>query len=160
MPSAGHLARKINRKSSRKSIENQSLERPWSTQNRRKIALTMLQESAARRKLDFSAPGRDLASILVASERSQALQGGLSGVPGRPWRLSGHSRGALGTLRDAPETLPRHLRDALGRHGVSGEGPRSDFESILDGVSEQETETDIHDRHTLLSKKARRRESD
>ena len=91
----------------------------------------MLCECAARRKLDFSALERDLASILVASARSRALQGALSGVLGRAWRLSGHSRRTPGTLRDAPETLPRRLRDALGRHGVSREGPSSDFESIL-----------------------------
>ena len=35
------------------------------------------------------------------------------------------------TLRDGPETLPRRFRDALARHGVSREGPGSDFESIL-----------------------------
>ena len=91
----------------------------------------MLRKRTARRKLDFSAPGRDLVSILVSSACSQALQGALSGVPGRPWRLFRHSRRAPGTLRDAPETLPRRLRDALGCHGVSREGPSSDFESIL-----------------------------
>ena len=55
------------------------------SENRRKIAPMMLCECAARRKRDFSALGRDLASILVASARSQALQGDLSGVLGRPW---------------------------------------------------------------------------
>ena len=100
-------------------------------ENRRKIASTMLCECAACRKLDFSFLGCDMASILVASARSQALQVALSGVPGRPWRLSGPSRRAPGTLRDAPETLWRRLRDALARHGVSREGPGSDFESIL-----------------------------
>ena len=83
------------------------------------------------RQLEFFVPGRDLASILVASARSQALQGALSGVPGRPWRPSGHSRGALETLRDAPETLPRHLRDALGHHEASREGSGSYFKAIL-----------------------------
>ena len=92
----------------------------------------MLRERAAQRKLGFSALGRALASILVALARSQALQGALSGVPGRPWRFSGHSRRAPGTLRDAPETLCRRLRDALACHGVSREGPRSDSEWILD----------------------------
>ena len=83
-------------------------------ENRRKIAPTMLRERTAQRKLDFSAPGRDLVSILVSSACSQALQGALSGVPGDPWRPSGRFRGAPGTLRDAPETLPRRSRDAFG----------------------------------------------
>ena len=95
----------------------------------------MLRGRAAQRKLDFSAPRRDLASILVASARSQGLQGALSGVPGRPWRPSGHSRSAPGTLQDAPETLPRRLRDALGRRGASRETPSTDFESILGAPS-------------------------
>ena len=99
--------------------------------NRRKIAPTVLRERTERRKLDFSAPGRDLLLILASSVCSQARQGALSGVPGHPWRPSGRSRGAPGMLRDAPETLPRRLRDALGRHGVSAEGPGSDFHSIL-----------------------------
>ena len=100
-------------------------------ENRRKIAPTMLRERTAQRKLDFSIPGRDLVSILVSSVCSQACQDALSGVPGYPWRPSGRSRGAPGMLRDAPETLLRRLRDALGRHGVSGEGPGNDFSSIL-----------------------------
>ena len=91
----------------------------------------MLCECAARRKPDFSILERDLASILVASARSRALQGALSGVLGRAWRLSGHSRRTPGTLRDAPESLRRRLQEALARHGVSREGPSSDFESIL-----------------------------
>ena len=36
-------------------------------------------------------------------------------------------QGTLQLVEDAPETLPRRLRDALGRHGVSGEGPGNDF---------------------------------
>ena len=35
-------------------------------------------------KLDFFVSGRDLVSILAALARSQALQGALSGLPGRP----------------------------------------------------------------------------
>ena len=91
----------------------------------------MLCERAAQEKLDFFAPGRDLASILVASGRSRTLPGALSGVPGRPWRVSGRSQGAPRTPQDAPETLPRRHRDALGGHGVSREAPGTDFESIL-----------------------------
>ena len=106
-------------------------ERTKIDENSQPIAPTMLRERAARRKLDFSALGRDLASILIASARSQALQCALSGVPGRPLRLSRHSRRTPGTLRDAPETLRRRLRDALSRHGVSREGPGSDFDSLL-----------------------------
>ena len=146
----------------------------------------MLRERTAQRKLDFSAPGRDLVSILVSSACSQALQGALSGVPGHPWRPFGRSRGAPGTLRDAPETLPRRLRDVLGHHGVYGEGPGSDFQSILGppevslGINFRSIFTVIFDRfcervgqrtaklstvrcsdrHTLRSKKARRRGSD
>ena len=59
-------------------------EKPKIEENRRKIAPTMLRERAAQEKLDFSAPGRDLASILVVSVRSRVLQGALSDVPGRP----------------------------------------------------------------------------
>ena len=59
-------------------------EKPKIEENRQKIAPTMLRERAAQEKLDFSAPGRDLASILVVSVRSRVLQGALSDVPGRP----------------------------------------------------------------------------
>ena len=109
--------------------------KPKIDENCRKIAPPTLREQAARQKLDFFAPGRDLVSILVASARSRTLPGALSGVPGRPWRVSGRSRGAPRTPRDAPETLPRRHRDALGGHGVSREAPGTDFESILGAPS-------------------------
>ena len=54
----------------------------------------------------FVIPGRDLASILVASARYQALPGALSGVPARPLGLSGRSWGVPGTLQDVSETTP------------------------------------------------------
>jgi len=57
--------------------------KPKIDKNRRKIAPTTLRERAAQEQLDFSAPGCDLASILVSSARSRMLQGALSGVPGR-----------------------------------------------------------------------------
>ena len=67
--------------------------------------------------------------------------GRLSALPSAPGRPFWRPGAPLATLRalprragDAPgrsEMLPRRLRDALGRHGVSGEGPRSNFESIL-----------------------------
>ena len=79
--------------------------------------------NAQREENEFSAPGRDLASILIVSACSGALQGVLSDVPVRSWRPSRHSRGAPRTLRDAPKTLPRRLRDALGRVGVSERVP-------------------------------------
>ena len=66
------------------------------------------------RQLEFFVPGRDLASILVASARYQALPGALSGVPARPWRLSGRSWGVSGTARDAPETPPERSWAAWG----------------------------------------------
>ena len=105
--------------------------KPKIDENRRTIAPGTLREGAAREKLDFFAPGRDLASIFVASARSRAILGALPGVPGCPWGLSGRSRGVPGTCRDAPETLPRRHQDALGRHQASQEGPGSDFELIL-----------------------------
>ena len=83
-------------------------------QHRRKITPTMLRERAARRKLDFPAPGCDLASILVTSAHSPALQGTLSGVPGRSWEFFNQSRGAPGALREASTTLPGQLRAAPG----------------------------------------------
>ena len=89
----------------------------------------MLCERAAREKLDFNR-GSDLASILIASARSRVPLGALSGVPGRSQGLLGRSRGTPGTPQDTPKTLPRRLQDALGRHGVSLEGPGNDFESI------------------------------
>ena len=95
----------------------------------------MLRDRTARTKLDFFTHGRVLASILVDSARSRTLPGVLSGVSGRPWRLSGRSWGAPGTPRDAPETLPRRLRDALGRHGASREASGTDFASILGAPS-------------------------
>ena len=61
----------------------------------------------------FFIPGRDLASILVASARSRTLPDALSGVPGRPWGLSGRFPDAQGTRQEAPESLRRSL-DALG----------------------------------------------
>ena len=108
-------------------------EKPKIEENRRKIASAMLCERAAREKLDFFARGSDLASILIASARSRVPPGALSGVPGRSQGLLGRSRGTPGTPQDTPKTLPRRLQDALGRHGVSREGPGSDFESILGG---------------------------
>ena len=46
----------------------------------------------------FFFPGRDQASILVASARYQALPGALSGVPARPLGLSGRSWGVSGAF--------------------------------------------------------------
>ena len=58
--------------------------KPKIDKNRRKIASTMRCKQVARPKLDFFAPGRDLASILVASARSWTLPGASLGVPGCP----------------------------------------------------------------------------
>ena len=102
-----------------------------SSENRAKIGRKSVCERTVRRKLDFFVPGRDLASIWAASARSRTLPGALSGVPGHAWGSSGRSRDAPGTPQDAPETLPRPLRDALGRHEASREGPGTDFRSIL-----------------------------
>ena len=87
-------------------------EEPKIDKNRRKIAPMMLREHAARRKLDVSVPGRDLASIFVASacsRRSRALFLASWGVLGDPPDTPGARRGRSGTL-------PRHSRDALGTH--------------------------------------------
>ena len=97
----------------------------------RHIAPTSLRKRAAREQLNRFAPGRDSASILVASACSRAVPGTPSGVPGRSWGLSGLSQDAPETLQDSPEMLPRRLQDALGRHGASREGPGSNFGSIL-----------------------------
>ena len=55
----------------------------------------------------------------------------LGDSPGPPGERRGRSVMLPRHSRDAPETLPRRLRDALRRHGVSGEGPGTDFQSIL-----------------------------
>ena len=78
--------------------------------NRRKIAATTLHKRAARAKIDFCAPGRDLASILAAPERSRVLPNAPPGVPGRSW---GDSLGDPGACRGHPEMLPRCSRDAF-----------------------------------------------
>ena len=67
-------------------------------ENWRKLAPTSICERVARNKLDFSAPGRDLASNLVASACSRVLLGDLSGVLGLRWGAAEHSQGASGTL--------------------------------------------------------------
>ena len=99
--------------------------------NRRKITATTLHKRAARAKIDFCAPGRDLASILAAPERSRVLPDAPPGVPGRSWGSPGRSRGVLGAPRDASKTLLGCLPNALGHHGASREGRGIDFESIL-----------------------------
>ena len=58
-------------------------------------------------------------SIVVASARSTALLGALSGVPGRLWRFSG----CFQPHRVPSETLPRRRLNALGCFGTSQEGP-------------------------------------
>ena len=105
--------------------------KPKIDKKRRKIAPTVLRERAVSKKLAFFASGRDWASILVASARSRELLPVSSGVPSRPWGPSGRFRGSPGTPRDAPEMLPRRLRDALERHGASREPPELEFDSIL-----------------------------
>ena len=95
--------------------------------DRQKIAPTMLRKRAVRKKNDFCAPGCHLVWLLVAPDRSRTLLGALFGVLGCPWGLSGRSRGTPGTSQDAPEALPRRLRNAPGRHGTS----ETDFDSIL-----------------------------
>ena len=114
----------------------------------------MLCERAAREKLDFFARGSDLASILIASARSRVFPGARSGVPERSQGLLGRSRGTPGTPQDTPKTLPRRLRDALGRQGMSREGPGSDFESILmpRGVSGDRFLIDSRDAFRLISR--------
>ena len=54
----------------------------------------------------FFIPGRDLASILVASARYQALPGALSDVSAHPLEPSRRSWDVPGTAPDAPETPP------------------------------------------------------
>ena len=46
---------------------------------------------------------------------------------------SGRCWGVSVTPQDTPETLPRHLRDALGHHEASREGSGSYFKAILGG---------------------------
>ena len=68
--------------------------------------------------------------------------GALPDAPGRSfWRpgvplgillaFPGRGKDAPGRSRDAPETLPRSIRDALGRHEASRKGPEINFGSIL-----------------------------
>ena len=77
--------------------------------NRRKIASTTLHKRAARAKIEFCVPGRDLASILAAPERSRVF-----------WTLLLASRAALedplgdpGACWERPEMLPRRFWDAF-----------------------------------------------
>ena len=77
------------------------------------------------KNLDFFAAGRDSTSILVASACSRALPSVLSGVPGRPWGLSGRSRDAPEAPRDTPKALPRRSQDPFGMLlGASGRPER------------------------------------
>ena len=66
-----------------------------SHENLPKISSTTLCKRPARKNSMFSAPGRHLASILVALARSRALLGAPFDVPGRlwglPWALPGHA---------------------------------------------------------------------
>ena len=68
---------------------------------RRTLTAMQLRARAPREKIDFFAPGHDLASILVASARSPVLLGAFSGVSKRLWRLSGCSWDPPGRSRDA-----------------------------------------------------------
>ena len=88
--------------------------------------------TSVREKIEFWVPGCDLASILAAPKHSRAFPGAPPGVPGRSWEPSGRFRGVPGAPRDASETLPGCLPNALGHHGASREGRGIDFESILD----------------------------
>ena len=84
--------------------------------NRRKIVLTMLRERTERRKLDFSALGRDLVSILVSSACSQALPFWRPGAPLATLRkLPQRAGDAPGRSRDTPET---HLGRSWTPRGV------------------------------------------
>ena len=56
-----------------------------SDKHRRRIAPTLRCKWVVRTTFDFFAPGRDLASILVASAHSWTLPGASLGVPGCPW---------------------------------------------------------------------------
>ena len=69
-----------------------------------------LHTPASQEGLDVFTPGHGLASILLASVRSQVLPGALSGALGRLWRSKGDSRGTPGTVQDDPKTLLEHCR--------------------------------------------------
>ena len=104
---------------------------------RREITPAMLRERAAHKKVDFGGSGRELASILDASARTQTILGLLFGVPGRLWGLSGRSRDVPRRSRDAfrmlfgatghPGSLPRAI---LTRFRVPEASPGIDFASI------------------------------
>ena len=106
--------------------------------NRRNVALTLLPKPAARTKLDFFAPGRDLASILVAPACS--LASFLASE--RPSRAPGN---APGRSQDGPDTpLERTwapqgvLRGSWDRFWLDyvcpGAAPRTDFCMIFTSV--------------------------
>ena len=96
-----------------------------------KIEGKSLRRRFANENIEFCAPGSDVASILAAQKHSRAFPSAPPGVPGRSWEPSGRSRGVPGAPRDASETLPGCLPNALGHHGASRECRGIDFESIL-----------------------------
>ena len=105
--------------------------KPNMHQTRQKIAPNSLRKRTAQKKIDFSVLGCDSAWILVDSARFRVVPGDLSGIPGRTRGASWRSPGAPGMPRDAPETIQRRLRDALGSCRASREGSRINFGSIL-----------------------------
>ena len=67
---------------------------------------------------------------MVASTRSQAPQGALSGVPERPWRLSGHSRSAPDMDNwESPQRRPRTPKRAPGKVQERAEATKIDAKS-------------------------------
>ena len=100
-------------------------------ENRQKSKDKSLRRRFANKNIEFCGPGSDVASILAAPKHSRAFPGAPPGVPGRSCEPSGRSRGVPGAPRDASETLPGCLPNALGHHGASREGRGIDFESIL-----------------------------
>ena len=132
MPFAGQLARKINRKSMRKSTENRSPETPRGTQNRFKIA-----------------PGTLSGQPVACKSVPKASQERLGSVPERPRRApgvpGGSPRAPCGARKGALERPGARRGDQNRRQVASGSGKiefssrcafakhrRSDCSSILD----------------------------
>ena len=115
MPLAGQLACRIDRKSSRKSIENRSLGRPRGTQNRSKIG-----------------PGTLSGRFVAPKGVSKGSRERLGSVLGRPRRVPGAPGGSPSVTRDARKSAwerPGARRGGPNRRQVASGNEKIEFSS-------------------------------